>query len=227
MPDQVIAIDGPSASGKSTVARKVAALMGYLYVDSGAVYRAVTWKALQKGTVADADALKAMIGQTSIECFARDGAVRFKLDGVELVSELRTERVNENVSVVSAIPDVRTKVVNWLRSMLKFGNLVMEGRDIGTAVFPEAKFKFYLDADPVERARRRSAELAGSGASVQVSAVHDSLKRRDKIDSSRKLDPLKIAPGAVVIDTTSMNADAVAQEIAGRIREKAGSAGSR
>ena len=220
MPNQVIAIDGPSASGKSTVARKVAALMGYLYVDSGAVYRAVTWKALQEDAVADAGALRMMIERTGIECFASDGAVRFKLDGVELVSELRTERVNENVSGVSAMPDVRTKVVSWLRSMLKFGNLVMEGRDIGTAVFPEARLKFYLDADPVERARRRSAELAGSGASVEVSAVHDSLKRRDQIDSSRKLDPLKIAPGAMVIDTTSMSAEAVAQEIVRRIRER-------
>jgi CMP/dCMP kinase len=213
VPNPVVAIDGPSASGKSTVAKKVAAALGRLYVDSGAVYRAITWKALQRKVAADAAACGKLARETRVELFVKDGAVRFKIDGVELGAELRSSAVNENVSVVSAIPEVRTEVVTCLKSMLKFGNLVMEGRDIGTAVFPDAEFKFYLDADPKERARRRSAELAGA----ELSAIHDSLKRRDAIDSSRKNDPLKIAPGAVILDTTAMSVEDVAQQIIRRI----------
>ena len=217
MRTSVVAIDGPSASGKSTVAKRVATALGYFYVDSGAVYRAITWKALQNSIVADAVKCGKLAREMNIECFVRDGAVRFRIDGVELSAELRSAVVNENVSVVSAVPAVRAEVVACLRDMLKFGNLVMEGRDIGTVVFPDAVFKFYLDADPNERARRRSAELARVEAGVELSAIHDSLKRRDTIDRSRKSDPLKIAPGAIVLDTTAMSIEAVVQEISCRI----------
>jgi CMP/dCMP kinase len=218
MSNRVVAIDGPSASGKSTVARKVAAKLGCLYVDSGAVYRAVTWMALQKGLASDIPACKTLVEKLKFECFVKDGAVKFRMDGQELNSELRSDTVNENVSVISAIPEVRTRVVGWLRGMQEFGSLVIEGRDIGTAVFPQAEFKFYLDADPNERARRRSAEIAGSGRKTEVSAVRDSLGRRDKIDSSRKKDPLKIAPEAVVVDTTAMTIEDVADLIVGKTR---------
>jgi len=219
MSNRIVAIDGPSASGKSTVARKVAFKLGYLYVDSGAVYRAVTWMALQKGNAADVPACKTLVERLKFECFVKDGAVKFKINGLELISELRTDAVNENVSAVSAIPEVRAKVVSWLRNMLGFGRLVMEGRDIGTAVFPNADFKFYLDADPDERARRRSAEIAGSGGKAEIPTVRDSLKRRDTIDSSRKKDPLKIAPEAVVVDTTAMTIEDVTDLIIEHIKK--------
>jgi cytidylate kinase len=217
MPNRVIAIDGPSASGKSTVAKRVAATLGRLYVDSGAVYRAVTWHALQRNIVKDAIACAKLARETHIECFVKEGAVRFKIDGLELVSELRSAVVNENVSLISAMPEVRIEVVACLRKMLRFGDLVMEGRDIGSAVFPDAEFKFYLDANPGERARRRTAELAASGVGDKLSVIHESLQRRDTIDSSRKNDPLKIAPGAIILDTTKMSVDDVAQQMLSRI----------
>lgn len=219
MADKVVAIDGPSASGKSTVAKRVAAGLGFLYVDSGALYRGVTWKALKDGvSTTDAGAVAAMLRTIDISFFVADGAVRFKIDGIELKGEIRTIEVNENVSRIAAMPVVREQVVAWLRDMGRFGNLVMEGRDIGTAVFPSAEHKFYLDASEEERAKRRFQEIHEGVKKITFTEVNESLKRRDAIDKGRKKDPLRIAPGAVIVDTTSMNIEQVAQFILERLK---------
>jgi len=207
----VIAIDGPAASGKSTVARRVAQALDYLYVDSGALYRGVTWIGLENGIPgSDQEGILRQLGESDFSFFAEDGAVRFRVGDVAPSAELRTAQVNENVSPVAATEDVRRQVVAWLRDMTRFGNLVMEGRDIGTKVFPDTPFKFYLDASPEERARRRHGETAEP---VSVAEVGASLKRRDAIDSGRKIDPLKVAKDADILDSTNMAIDEVVQHV--------------
>lgn len=224
MPDKVrvIAIDGPSASGKSTVARKVAAAAGWLYVDSGALYRGITWKVLEDGgDPSNAAEVIAFVGRLKMEFFVAGGAVRFLIGGVEPVAEIRTDRVNERVSEVAATPQVRAAVTEWLRGMRRFGTLVMEGRDIGTVVFPDADMKFYLDASPEERARRRHAETR-TAAPDDVGRVMASLQNRDRKDSARATAPLRIAPDARVIDTTGLTVDQVVAGIVETIRREAG-----
>ncbi len=218
MTHEVVAIDGPSASGKSTVARRVAGALTRLYVDSGALYRAVAWKALKDGVdTHDASAVAALVELTQPEFFVKDGAVRFRIDGVELDSELRAEAINRNVSPVAAEPTVRTHVTQWLRDMRSLGDLVMEGRDIGTVVFADAPYKFYLDASPEERARRRHAEMETVETEMSMGDVHASLTRRDEIDSRRMTAPLAVADDAVVVDSTGMGIDDVVQYIVERV----------
>ena len=216
--NEVIAIDGPSASGKSTVARKVSAALGRLYVDSGALYRAVAWKVLKDGIdPKDGDAVAQLVSTLNPEFFEREQAVCFRLDGVVLDQELREEVINRNVSPVAAEPTVRKTVTQWLRDMLSVGHLVMEGRDIGTAVFPDASYKFYLDASPEERARRRHAEMGDVEAEMSVGDVHESLSRRDTIDSKRMTAPLKVADDAIIVDSTQMDINDVVASIVERV----------
>ncbi len=219
MPNKVIAIDGPSASGKSTVARKVAAGLGYQYVDSGALYRGIAWRATGMGADAAiaAEVVSAM-KKMNVVFFVEAGAVRYRIDGVEPRAEIRTERVSEQVSLVAAIPEVRAQVTQWLRKMTDSGNLVMEGRDIGTVVFPGAEAKFYLDASAEERARRRHAELNPAGETADVGRVMNSLKNRDQRDSGRKTAPLKLADDAQVVDTTGLSIDQVVEAILKRLK---------
>jgi cytidylate kinase len=215
----VIAIDGPSASGKSTVARKVAARLGRIYVDSGALYRSIAWKAMTAGCdTGRAEAVVAALGAMKVECDVVGSAVRYRVDGYEPAAEIRTEQVSGHVSLVAVVPEVRAAVTDWLRGMTRFGALVMEGRDIGTVVFPDAQAKFYLDASPEERARRRSAELVAPGESADVSTVKNSLEDRDRRDRGRKTAPLKVAGDAQVIDTTGLGIDDVVAEILSRLR---------
>lgn len=210
MTENAIAIDGPAASGKSTVARAVAAGLDRLYVDSGALYRGVTWCLLETATaVDDAAAVAAGVADITADFFIADGAVRFRMAGRALADELRAERINRAVSPVSAVPAVRERVTDWLRELPRLGPLVMEGRDIGTKVFPDARWKFYLDASPEERARRRHREQQGVER-LSVESVKRSLTRRDRIDSGRAVAPLREAEDAVVIDTTGIDADGVA-----------------
>lgn len=218
MPNKVIAVDGPAASGKSTVARKLAAQLGYRYVDSGALYRGIAWKALELGRNASvpSEVLEAL-ATMKVDFFEAEGAVRYRIDGYEPRSEIRTERVSGAVSSVAAIPEVRTYVTGQLRAMTRFGSLVMEGRDIGTVVFPQADRKFYLDASPVERARRRHAELNPTSEAADVSGVMSSLQSRDRKDSGRTTAPLRLADDAVVVDTTGLTIDQVVAEIAKRL----------
>jgi len=211
---KTIAIDGPSASGKSTVSKGVARELGFLYVDSGALYRGVTWQALRKGVDAtDAEAVVEAMHNAEWDFFIQEGAIVFSVDGDVPVQELRGKDVRESVAGVAAIPEVRLFVVQSLQSLVNFGSLVMEGRDIGTVVFPDSPYKFYLDADPEERALRRYRELVAAGEDEKAHEVMDSLKRRDKIDSTRKTDPLVVAPGAHVIDSTSMTLEDVIQTV--------------
>jgi cytidylate kinase len=230
-PDRiVVAIDGPSASGKSTVSRRVAAALAasaagqaWAHVDSGALYRAVTWKALRDGVKPGDTRAAANVADTARMDFrCENGTVVFTVDGADPGAELRGEAVNENVSWISAVPAVRSRVVRWLRGMTRFGNLVMEGRDIGSAVFPDAALKFYLDAAPEERARRRLLDPAAGGRSPgdSVERVQASLRRRDTIDSGRELAPLRIAEGACVMDTTGMAVESVAAQIADAVRAR-------
>jgi len=215
----VIAIDGPSASGKSTVARGVAAALGCLYVDSGSVYRGITWQALREGLdVADGAAVAALTERIPLEFYQEATGVRFRIGDVTPVQELRTKAIDESVSRVAANQAVRTKVVAWLRSLTQFGDLVMEGRDIGTAVFPGTPHKFYLDASAEERARRRHAEIVGQQKNVEVKDVGDALRRRDQIDSTRKVDPLKVAPDATIVDSTGLSAEQVVARVVEQVR---------
>ena len=215
--DNVIAIDGPSASGKSTVARKVAAALDWLYVDSGALYRAVAWRVIQEGIdPSDQDAVAAHARGIEANFFVEAGAVVFEMAGERPGEALRREAVNQAVSPVAANPAVRELVTSWLRGMRELGNLVMEGRDIGSVVFPEAAFKFYLDASPDERARRRHAETQEG---LSVDAVGASLQRRDQIDSRRMTAPLTIAKDADVVDSTGLGIDDVVALILKRVRQ--------
>jgi cytidylate kinase len=221
---QAVAIDGPAASGKSTVARRVAAALGFLYVDSGAVYRGVAWKALREGVdVHSPEALVALLASARFEFLIEDGAVRYRIDGEDPGGAIRTEEVNVAVSPVAATPRVREQVVMWLRAALRFGDLVMEGRDIGSVVFPGARHKFYLDADPEERARRRHREMVESqGAEMSEASVGESLKRRDARDRGRATAPLRIVEGAAVVDTTHMNIDQVVEAVLAHVRRAEG-----
>jgi cytidylate kinase len=213
----VIAIDGPAASGKSTVARRVAAALGRLYVDSGALYRGVTWHVLRCGVDAgNAGDVVAAMRKARFEFDVRDGAVVFTIDGVAPGDALRTAEINSRVSPVAANPEVRRQVTAWLRDMERHGALVMEGRDIGTAVFPDAPHRFYLDASEEERARRRHAEAPQQASSV--ADVSRSLRSRDRMDSTRQAAPLRVAEGSVVVDTTGLTIDEVVSRILTAVR---------
>lgn len=216
----VIAIDGPSASGKSTVARLAAKRLGINYVDSGSFYRGITWKSLREGIdTTNAQLVIALIGRIDFQCFMRDGAVQFMIDGEEPGDQIRSQPVQEHVSDIAAIPEVRSYLVNMLRDSARLGSLAMEGRDIGTVVFPDTPFKYYLDADPEERARRRFNELSDKAGYNNVGEVRDSLARRDRKDTTRKTAPLQIALGAKVIDSTGMVAEQVVDKIVTDIRQ--------
>jgi cytidylate kinase len=223
MSSKIIAIDGPAASGKSTVAKRVAAGLGYLYVDSGALYRGVTWHALRSDVdTRDAAAVGRLLPDFPIHFSTSAGAVVFTIDGMDPGMALRSETVNSHVSGVAATPEVRNQVNVWLRDMTRFGNLVVEGRDIGTAVFPSSEFKFYLDASPEERARRRYAEIAEKKDGLSKTDIGESLRKRDTIDRNRKKDPLRVAQDAVVIDSTGMGVDDVVTFVLDRVRQTKG-----
>ncbi|MBK1882462.1 (d)CMP kinase [Luteolibacter pohnpeiensis] len=188
----VVAIDGPAASGKSTLARKLASRLGLLMVNSGAIYRAITWEIVRENiNPEDSDAVISALEKIDIETGRNGGVSTIRINGVQPGDELRSEVVNSNVSAVSAIPKVREKVVQLLRDHLEHSSLVMEGRDIATIVFPDTPYKIYITAAEHVRAARRH----------KVGEV-DSVKRRDAADSGRKTAPLKVADGAEILDTS-------------------------
>lgn len=214
-----IAIDGPSASGKSTVARAVAQAFNWLYVDSGALYRAMTWHTIQSGVApADRAEVVGLLGRTKWAFTVGEGALHFTVDGRDPGEAIRGEAVRENVSIIAAIPEVRAFIVDRLRETTEFGPVVMEGRDIGTVVFPATPWKFYLDADPAVRAQRRLKDIVQLEGQGDVKAVHASLQRRDTLDRSRATAPLQVAADADVIDSSSMTAQQVAEHIIARVR---------
>lgn len=210
----VIAIDGPAASGKSTVSRDVARRLGALYLDSGSLYRGVTWKAVREDVeVGDPASVVRLMDAMDWQFAVRDGRVVYEIDGEDPGAQIRSEPVVERVSAVAAIPAVRERINRRLRDARRFGPLVVEGRDIGSIVFPHANYKFYLDASPDERARRRRNDAADSAAGRAVEAVRDDLERRDRMDRSRSTAPLQIPLGAVVIDTTDLALDTVVERV--------------
>lgn len=204
--NRVVAIDGPAGAGKSTVARELGRLLGFCYVDSGALYRIMTWEALRQGVdPEDAAAMSALAERVEVAFAVEAGSMTYRVGGVEPGAAIRTPEINRYVSPVSRVPAVRARVTAWLRQMRVMGALVVEGRDIGSVVFADTPARFYLDADPEERARRRHLEEQGKGIDQGREAVLSSLMNRDRIDSSRATAPLRIADGAQVIDSTRLS----------------------
>lgn len=200
----IIAIDGPAASGKSSVAKRVALRLGFSYVNSGSMYRAVTWELLRQGIdPSNAESVKTALDSMELGCgFTTAGESFIRINDQTPDAELTESFVNNNVSTVSAIPAVRHLIVARLRALVNERNVVMEGRDIGSAVFPDAPHKFYLDASPEIRRLRRAAE-----------GQTDSIDLRDKQDSSRAEAPLQVAKGACVVDTSHLTLDGVVEKI--------------
>jgi cytidylate kinase len=214
----IIAIDGPAASGKSTLGLRLANALGYLFFDTGVMYRAVTWLALSTGMdVLDEQAVTALAGGTPIDvapASKSDGrACDVLVEGRDITWETRLPEVDANVSVVSAYPGVREALTRQQRRIGLRGKVVMVGRDIGTVVLPEADLKIYLDASAAERAKRRHAEVTARGAVSDVADVLSQVIERDRIDSTRDVAPLKAADDAVVIDSDRMNVDEVFKHV--------------
>jgi cytidylate kinase len=207
---RVIAIDGPAASGKSSVAREVASRIGFAYVNSGAMYRAVTWHVLQQGvSPEDSAAIAQLLETTRFDCTIGLSGSLVLINGVDPVAHLSEERVNEAVSAVSRIPRVREILVEKMRRLAGDHDVVMEGRDIGSVVFPETPYKFYVDASPEVRLRRRQAQ-----------GLRDQIAARDRADSSRAASPLVVPKDAHVIDSSNLTIDEVVAEIVARLKMK-------
>lgn len=202
----IIAIDGPAASGKSTTARKVAEKLGLLYIDTGAMYRAMTLKVLRRfGSDFTDNNVAEILNDTDIKLLPNDSETTVRLDGEDVSHLIRTPEVSANVSRVSAIPMVRKRLVALQRQMSGNGGVVMDGRDIGTIVFPDADMKIYLDASLEQRARRRQIELESQGVETSLQEQIETLTARDRYDSTRDYSPLVRADDAVVIDTSEMS----------------------
>ena len=202
----IIAIDGPAASGKSTTAKLVAAQLGYLHIDTGAMYRAMTLKVLRH-KISSKDAVKVaeLASKTSVRLVSKNGKVKVVLDGEEVSEEIRMPEVTHMVSPVSTVSEVRKLMVNEQREMGKAGGIVLEGRDIGTVVFPNAELKVFMVAQERERAVRRKKEFETKGVAVSVEAMEKEILERDKIDSERAVSPLKKAKDAIELDTTNLS----------------------
>lgn len=207
---RVVAIDGPAASGKSSVARQLAQETGFDYVNSGAMYRAATWHALQHGiSPGDGDAIARLLETSRIDCDLAGGDFRVLINGVDPAAHLHDDQVNDNVSLVSGISRVREILVAKMRACASDRDVVMEGRDIGSVVFPATPYKFYIDASPEVRLRRRIAQ-----------GHRDQIMARDRADSSRRASPLVIAEDAHVIDSSNLTIEDVVGEIIGRLKTK-------
>jgi cytidylate kinase len=217
-PASIIAIDGPAASGKSTLGRRLADSLGYLFLDTGLMYRAVTWLALLRGLDIGDEAAVTALAQTAaidvVPASQADGrACDVIVDGRDITWESRRPEVDANVSVVAAYAGVRRAMGQRQRRIGQRGRVVMVGRDIGTVILPEADLKIYLDASPLERARRRHGEIAARGAQAEVDDVLAQVVERDRIDSTRDISPLRAAPDAVVIDSDELSADQVLERV--------------
>jgi len=208
----IVAIDGPAGAGKSTLARRVAAKLGAVYIDTGAMYRAVALAALRSGIpLDDAERLEALAGQADIGF--EPGGSRVLLDGEDVSEAIRKPEISPASSRVSAIPGVRRALVSKQREMAASGSVVMEGRDIGTVVFPGAEVKIFLDANPEVRAARRVRELEEKGPAPPAAEIAREIRERDRRDSTRADSPLTRAPDAVLLDTTALSLDEVERVI--------------
>ncbi|MFA5165635.1 MAG: (d)CMP kinase [Candidatus Omnitrophota bacterium] len=215
----VIAIDGPAGSGKSTVARLVAQRLGFLYIDTGAMYRALTLKALRtKADLDDEAGLGALAGSTEIELRQEGGSLKVFLDGEDVTSGIRTPEITNNVKYIARAKPVREHMVKVQRMLGGQGGTVMEGRDIATVVLPDADKKFYIDAAFDVRAQRRYKELKESGAAVSEEDVRKDLKMRDDSDFNRPIGPLRKASDAIIVDTTGLTIEGVVDKVLGLIK---------
>jgi cytidylate kinase len=214
----VVAMDGPSGSGKSSTSRGVATRLGLRYLDTGAMFRAMTWWMLQHGVdVDDAAAVAAKADAPLLISGTDPLAPTITVDGVDVAEPIRSQQVTSAVSAVSAVPEIRERLLREQRDIIGHGGIVVEGRDIGTVVAPDAPVKVYLTADPAARAARRTAEMAGS----TVQDTHQDLIRRDRLDSGRATAPLQMADDAHHIDTTAFTLDEVIDQVVALVRETA------
>jgi len=214
----IVAIDGPSGAGKSTVSKLLARALNYIYVDTGAMYRALGWKAKKEGVEpVEGPALKALCRSTDVRLEKDGDGLKVYVDGKDVTGLIRTPEMSMMASAVSAQPSVRERLLELQREMGRGGGVVLEGRDIGTVVFPDAEVKFYLDADVNERAGRRYKEMTGKGVSVSIEDTVEDVKKRDYDDSHRDIAPLKKAPDAVLVDTTGRGIDEVVGELKRRV----------
>jgi cytidylate kinase len=216
----IIAIDGPAGAGKSTTARRVAERLGYLYVDTGAMYRAVTLAALRVGIPLEEEALASLLPQLRIELQVHPEGQRTFVNGEDVTEQIRLPEVTRWVSLVSSFPAVRRFLVEQQRRLGREGGVVMDGRDIGTVVFPDADVKVFLTASLPVRARRRLQELQSRGIMATEEEVARELEARDRLDSQRHESPLSCAPDAVVIDTTELSIEEQTERVLALVREK-------
>lgn len=216
-----IAIDGPAGAGKSTIAKLLAAKLGILYLDTGAMYRAVGLKALNTGVdIADAAAVEKMLADTKIDVKQEGGVQHVYLDGKDVSVDIRENRVSKAASDISAVPCVRYKMVELQREIAAKCDTVLDGRDIGTFVLPNAEHKIFLTASAEERAKRRFAELKAKGSDLTFEQIKDDILKRDYNDSHRALAPLKKADDATEVDTTSMTIEEVTEKLCAIIGAK-------
>jgi CMP/dCMP kinase len=206
----LITIDGPAGSGKSTISKLLAKKLSYLYLDTGALYRAVAYQVTKRGmSAAGEERIADLCGRAKIRLHCVDQAQRVFVDGEDVTEKIRTEPISLLASTLSAMPAVRAALLSIQREFVKDGGVIAEGRDMGTVVFPEADFKFFLEADVGERVRRRYMELVMRGENVDYSSLKKDLLARDRQDRERVIAPLRVAEGAIVIDSTQLNTEAV------------------
>lgn len=210
---RVIAIDGPAGAGKSTVAKIVAEKLGYTYIDTGAMYRGVAWKTLRDDKDAPDEAILRAMQGIDVRLACTESGTRVTVDGTDVTAEIRTPEVTHIVSRVAALGPVREKMVELQRAMAADGAVVMDGRDIGTNVLPNADVKIFLTASVEERARRRYDEMVAKGYAVNFDALKDEIASRDKQDSERAISPLRQAEDAVLLDSTALTIDEVVARI--------------
>jgi cytidylate kinase len=218
----IIAVDGPAGAGKSTVARKLAMKIGFTYLDTGAMYRALTLKALEQGIdFQDTRRLAKMASETAVDLqYGGDGSLKVLLDGKDVSFEIRQPRITRVVSDLAKVKEVRQVLVEIQRRLGRSKDSILDGRDIGTYVFPDAEIKYYIDAGPKERAKRRYLELKGANPGLKMEDVAQDLKNRDNIDSTREFAPLRRAPDAVYIDTTGIGIEEVVARMSAALADR-------